>query len=382
MTNANVDNDVSATRELLGLQREQLTLDQVYLDPNNPRFGFERHLPDSRIHEDAVQQHARELIEREIKIDDLKASILRYGFSPTDPIVVRAFAKDKYVVLEGNRRVTTLKKLTEAHDNGEVQIDKPILDSMKKFHAFVYEGKNPDIVWLVQGLRHMSGIKEWPPLQQATFIAKIENQIKSKPREGRGRAPGLPSVAKAAGVSTAAAGRLLRSYYAFNAARDDEEHGENIGDDKFSVFSEAVFKIDALKTWLGWDDTARKFTNDENLKKFLSWITPQDDGGEPKVSRAVDARDVLPAIVTDKDLLDRFESGTLGIDEARVEIGIKRKGGRDVDVESVQQQLSKFLDQLDTLPIPRIKRENRAAEFIDLLKNLKESIQTQLESLT
>src|SRR5260370_37077192 len=99
---------------------------------------------------------------------------------------------------------------------------------MTGFHAFVYEGNNPDIVWLVQGLRHMSGIKEWPPLEQAAFIAKIEDQIRSKPREGRGRAPGLPTFAKAAGVSTSAATRLLRSHYAFNAARDDDAYGDSI----------------------------------------------------------------------------------------------------------------------------------------------------------
>src|SRR6266478_2598036 len=107
-------NELKPTKELLSLRREKISLGQVFLDPNNPRFGLDRHLPDSRIEEETVQKNARELIEREIKIDDLKASFLRYGFVPTDPIVVRSFAKNKYVVLEGNRRVTTLKKLVEA----------------------------------------------------------------------------------------------------------------------------------------------------------------------------------------------------------------------------------------------------------------------------
>ncbi len=375
------DSEVKPTRELLSLKRKEIALEQVFLDPNNPRFGLDRHLPDSRIDEENVQKNARDLIEREIKIDDLKASILRYGFVPTDPVVVRAFAKDKYVVLEGNRRITTLKKLVEAHRKGELHLDKAVLDSMTGFHAFVYEGNNPDIVWLVQGLRHMSGIKEWPPLQQAAFIAKIEDQIRSKPREGRGRAPGLPTVAKAAGVSTSAASRLLRSHYAFKAARDDDEYGERIEKDKFSIFSEAVFRIDALKTWLGWDESTRKFTNDGNFKKLLSWITPQEDDNEPKINRAVDVRDVLPAIISDQDLLTRFETGNLDIDEARVEIGIKRKGGRDVDLESVKQQLDKLLDSIDTLPIPRIKREERSEEFHVLLEELRNSIQMQLKNL-
>jgi len=381
MPDAQSDNEIKPTKELLSLKREQIKSDQVYLDPNNPRFGLDRHIPDSRIDEESLQQNCRKRIEDEIKIDDLKASFLRYGFVPTDPVVVRAFAKNKYVVLEGNRRITTLKKLVEAHDKGEIHLDKDVLDSMKKFYAFVYEGNNPDIVWLVQGLRHMSGIKEWPPLQQATFIAKIENQIKNKVRGGKGRAPGLPTVAKAAGVSTTTASRLLRSYYAFNAAQGDEEYGGNIGDEKFSIFSEAVFRVEPLKTWLGWDESSRKFTKEENVKKFLSWITPQEDDGEPKIIRALDVRDVLPSIVSDQDLLDRFETGSLNIDQARVEIGIKRKGGRDIDLESIKHQLNKLLDYLDTLPVPRIKRENREEEFNDLLEKLRGSIQTQLKSL-
>jgi len=372
--------ELTPTKELLGLRREQIALNQVFLDPNNPRFGLDRHLPDARIGEESVQQNARNLIEREIKIDDLKASFLRYGFVPTDPIVVRPFAKNKYVVLEGNRRVTTLKKLVEAHTKGEAHLDNDVLQSMKKFYAFVYDGNNPDIVWLVQGLRHMSGIKEWPPLQQAAFIAKIEKQIKTKTREGRGRPPGLPSVAKAAGVSTGTASRLLRSYYAFNAAKQDEEFGESIGDDKFSIFSEAVFKIDALKAWLGWDEVSRELTDSENLKKLLSWITPQE-GEEARVSRAVDVRDVLPSIISDEDLLARFETGTLDIDQARVEIGIQRKGGKEVDLNFALQQLAKCLDQLDTLAVPRIKREQREGEFQELLEKIRDSLQTQLTNL-
>src|SRR3982750_1830158 len=102
--------DGTLIKELLNLKRNKIGLARLYLDPNNPRFGIDRYLSDNRVVEDAVQQNAQKKIE-EIGIEDLKLSVQRYGFAPTDPIVVRPLTniQNKFVVLEGNRRVATLK---------------------------------------------------------------------------------------------------------------------------------------------------------------------------------------------------------------------------------------------------------------------------------
>lgn len=376
-----VDVEDQPTKELLNLKRKKVDLDQLYLDPNNPRFGAGKFVPDARIAESSVQEAAQRKIDA-IGIDDLLTKIRHYGFVPTDPIVVRRFAEDQYVVLEGNRRTATLKKLQKSHQDGE-PFDIDLLASITGFEALVYEGDNTDIVWLLQGLRHMSGIKEWKPLQQAAFISKIEEQVQNR-YAGRGRPAGIPTVARSAGVSTATASRLLKSYGGFNQACEDEDYGQAFrnaekGPEKFSMFTEAVFRNDALQKWLGWDNIARQFDNEANFKKFLEWITPPEAGGAPKIVRALDARDILPGIISNDDLLRKFENGSIDLTEANFELSQRKNLTREPSLNMLHDRLQELLNAVDSLPMPQIKRDGRQEEFDNLLSTLRQSVEFQLQ---
>jgi hypothetical protein len=73
------------------LEESTLNFDQIFLDPNNPRFWTEkstREIPDSRIPDDKVQTRAYDDISKH-GIRELRDSILRNGFLPLDRIVVR-----------------------------------------------------------------------------------------------------------------------------------------------------------------------------------------------------------------------------------------------------------------------------------------------------
>ena len=364
-------------KELLGLKNLKVNLEQIFLDPNNPRLNVARITPDNRVIEELVQKNTQEKLE-DNGIDDLLSSVKTYGFVPTDPIVVREISAGKFVVVEGNRRAATLKNLLASYQGGELDLDPRIIGSIKSFQVLVYEGKDPDISWVLQGIRHMAGIKRWPALQQGAFIAKIEEQMQRHERR-RGRPPGIPSVAKAAGVSTGTANLLLRSFFAFQQSKKDEEYGDKLLDDKFSMFQEAVFKSEDLQQWLEWDDRSREFKSSENLKKFLSWVIPPEGGGDPKIVRAIDARDVLPGILENAEMRRQFERGSLDIDAARVQLG--SSSAHEPDLEFIKLRLSNLRDVLDALPGPKIQREGKREEFIDVLRQLREIIEFQLKTL-
>lgn len=363
--------------ELLSLRYLKVNLDQVYLDPNNPRLNIARITPDNRTTEEPVQKATQEKLENN-GIDDLTSSIKTYGFVPTDPVVVREISSDKFVVVEGNRRIATLKKLFASHQGGEFDPYPKIINSIRSFQVLVYGGRNPDIAWVLQGIRHMAGIKRWPPLQQGAFIAKIEEQMK-KHEKKRGRPPGIPSVAKAAGVTTGVASLLLRSFFGFQQSKKDDDYGGKLVDDKFSMFQEAVFRSDDLQEWLEWDDNTREFRNTENLKKFLSWVTPPEGGGDAKIVRAIDARDVLPGILDSGEMRRQFEGGSLDIDAARTQIG--RSSTREPDLEVLKSRLNSLRDVLDTLPLPKIQREGKGKDFVALLEELRNTIEFHLKTL-
>ena len=72
--------------ELVELERAIVNTDNLYLDPNNPRFLTEfkepiATIPLSRIKEQKVQSNLINRLINEIKIDDIVESIIRYGFN-------------------------------------------------------------------------------------------------------------------------------------------------------------------------------------------------------------------------------------------------------------------------------------------------------------
>lgn len=95
----------------------ELALDQIALDPNNPRIA-PKPAPgyaDPNFIFDADRQAALVLeVYEKYKAADLEASIIEQGWTPVDQILVWQHPSgDGYIVVEGNTRVSLLKRLPE-----------------------------------------------------------------------------------------------------------------------------------------------------------------------------------------------------------------------------------------------------------------------------
>ena len=162
----------------MSLTSEEIEPDKLLLDPNNYRFqdadGFVV-AADDRFHEASVQTRAYERLKKDII--DLKKSISRSGFIPVDRIVVRPYSTDpeRYVIVEGNRRVASVKWVLEDHAAG-VAIDAAILSSLEKLPVIIVEEAGPDEAFRasLMGIRHVSGIKEWGGYQRAKLMFGCE----------------------------------------------------------------------------------------------------------------------------------------------------------------------------------------------------------------
>jgi len=161
------------------LEEQRISVENLFLDPNNPRFWTERttkDVPDAKIPDDKVQTTTFSAINQH-GVEELRDSILRNGFLPLDRIVVRPIAghDGKYVVVEGNRRLAALKSLRQqiADDLiSEENISADYLENLKEstdvLEVLVYTGTDTaDIAWRLQGIRHISGIRDWQPAQRA-----------------------------------------------------------------------------------------------------------------------------------------------------------------------------------------------------------------------
>lgn len=304
------------------LAARKVRLDDLLLDPNNPRFselGEELNsVAESRFAEPKVQANTFEKMRNErFDVSELRDTIKTLGFLPMDRIVVRQWKGQsdppKYVVIEGNRRVTALRWLIQLHDNGKETFSEERLKNLQELECLVLddEAAPASAMLVLPGLRHVSGIKEWGPYQKAKTVHALRKSGMS-PQE----------AAQSLGLSTRAANNAYRCFIALENMKADEEFGEATEPRMYSYYEE-VFKRPDVKSWLGWSDEEERFTNSELVSEFYSWIVPGGEDGRdsPKLPEAKNVRD-LASIVLDDNALSvlRGPDGSISRALARYQI--------------------------------------------------------------
>jgi ParB-like nuclease domain len=300
----------------------KLKLEDLLLDANNPRFselGEELNpVPEGRFADEKVQTSTFDKMKDPLfDVAELRDTIKTIGFLPMDRIVVRKWkgltnGNTKYVVIEGNRRVTALKWLVNLHEIGKETFSEPELQNFKDLECLLLNDELAPVSanLILPGLRHVSGIKQWGAYQKAKAIHAL-------------RRGGMSSqeAAQSLGLSTKAANSAYRCFLALEQMKGDEEFGEYAEPRKYSYFEE-VFKRANLKTWLDWNDEQERFCAEESVREFYSWMIPQgEDNKEPKLPESKSVRD-LSQILSDESALNilRLPDGTLSRALARFEV--------------------------------------------------------------
>lgn len=103
--------------------KKSYPLKNLFLDPNNYRFldnDSYYKVADDAITDERIQKRTRSFLEGKNKenLKDLLDSFKSNGYLEVDIIQVADLGNNRYLVLEGNRRVAALKILQEDYDNG------------------------------------------------------------------------------------------------------------------------------------------------------------------------------------------------------------------------------------------------------------------------
>ena len=352
------------------LTPERVNLEKILLDPNNPRFADlelnSSRVSESRFAEEGIQDNTYRKMKQNFDIEVLTNTIKELGFLPIDKIILRAWNNtDKYVVVEGNRRITALKSLLEQYKNGAIDLTPEQIDNYTNLEVLILQtdDENSLLNTLIPGLRHVSGIKDWGAYQKAKLLHQL--------REVEGFSP--QEAAEAIGLSIQKANNLYRSYKVFMQMYEDEEYGDAIETKMFS-FAEETIKKRILKEWLKWDDKAKEILDKENLTTLLSLFICKEDDDEPKLTGAIQIRDFAKLIeANDKKILDYFYSkeGTLTSALARLETTRTSAEWRD--------ELSGSISTLENLSHETL--QNISEEDLCLLKILKFKIDMTLNNI-
>jgi len=353
------------------LKEEKISIEDLMLDPNNPRFWSEktcRDVPDKKICDANHQAAALEGIS-DHGVEELLTSILRNGFLPLDRIVVRPIedSNGKYVAVEGNRRLAALKILRRRIADGvmdEPGIDEDYLEELKKstdhLSVLVYQGDQGEAVaWMLQGIRHISGIRSWQPAQQGKLVA---DQID---RDGLS----FREAGQRLGLQPAAVGKRYRAYKALEQMRSDAEFRDKADNKYYSLFEEAI-STQSVKNWLGWSDNEFKFQNTDKLRQFYSWITPDEDN-EDKRRRLHDPRHIkkLGALIAGQHatLLHQVDTHAVSIETAADKA---KETGPKHDWKSAIEDATLLLKD-----IPQSAIAEKPAEILSELTQIDEVVQ-------
>ena len=250
-----------------------IALDQIALDPFNPRLGRSAHA--KRLVQDQIYDKMKDW-----SLEELATSFLESGFWPHEAVLCVEEEIDegkRLVVVEGNRRIAALQRLKKTYAGEE---------KSKKWLDLIEGVKRPDDLFArvpfiryanraevdaFLGFRHVTGIKEWAPPEKAQFIAKLID----------GSGLSYRQVMRKIGSKTDTVERNYVAYCILTQMEETEGLETQEVENRFSVLflslrSKSVQQFLGIQSKFGISPTAVKPPVDadhiENLKEYSKWL--------------------------------------------------------------------------------------------------------------
>ncbi len=271
--------------------RDSLPPNRLLLDPNNYRFhdipNYRRVANRARYGEAGVQERTLQLLQTttSFELEALKDSILTNGYVPLEQIVIEEYSADgdvtQYLVIEGNRRVAAVKSLSAEHGAGSVDIPEEKLATLNELPVIIISGTEEErqaYKQTLMAIRHIAGISEWGPYQQAKLIVELFDR--EEHQFGR--------VAQRIGISSREVARRYRASKALQQMEEDDEFGEHAAPRLYAFFHEAVSQP-KVRDWLKWSDETFSAQDVDAKKAFYELLSPrkvEDQTLPPKLQNA------------------------------------------------------------------------------------------------
>lgn len=290
---------------------ERVTVNHTYLllDNKNPRFFGEnlnkKYIDELEVSDPKLQEYLRQTIFNKYNVQDLISSIIEVGFLRLDPIIV-VQEGNYYRVVEGNRRLSAIKTIHGNIERKLITVSDNVYNSITKIEVVNLKiGYDESLIWMLQGIRHVSGIRDWGPFQQAELIKTLYHS----------RGMTYQQIGSIIGLSPARVSTIMKAYCGVSQMMENKEWSRHATPDLFSHFEQAYVRA-PIREWLGWDKESAKFTNSEGLELFYHWIVNDDTSIPRKKMKSRDIRDKLPLVLENQEARELMLSDEVSIDEA------------------------------------------------------------------
>lgn len=396
---------------------ESVKLDDLLLDPNNPRFvenlRLGQPIPDNKVaaEQDRISEKFRDSTDEAADddgadesffgIQELMDSMRTIGFVPIDRIVVRKLdgKSKKYLVLEGNRRVAAAKRLRDrnkAEPNPSKKLPEDILKSLETVEALLLptDGLSKDEIderiGIILGLRHYGAVLAWSPMAKAVNVYREYMRTPPKMSAFEYSVKHVSSVANRLSISRGEVKKALKTYIVFEQL--NESFPAAPPEPKYYSLIEAFVTNQKLaKHYIKQDDTTFKLS-EGSLEKVYA-LCQFDKRESPDVVKILpepksvagfariveDSVGHSEAAVKDfaKNLLAQVESGERSLDDA-VDNLTSFKSVRKW-VEGLQKLLRKQADPDDGLDPKDFEAVGNERVYLEELQRVFATIRKSLE---
>ena len=279
------------------LPKINLSVDELILDPNNPRFSKNEQdiiQDEDRYEDEDVQQDTLRKMtsDNEFDISSLEKSIKENGYiSIVQPILVRKI-KDKYLVIEGNRRTTALKELKRKHQAGKASdlLRNDVLTSLDEIEVVDCTHATPEQKDMLLGMIHVGGTKDWELLPSSFYLYKLYIEIimnedgvtYEEADEAFEYSPNKAKIVAAkASVKLSQVRDNLKIFRAYNQLYNELNdlgiyNEELYNHRKASLIGDSI-KNSTLKKYFGFDDQEYRFS-EEGKEKWINLMIQGVDG--------------------------------------------------------------------------------------------------------
>jgi len=270
-------------------------------DQKNPRFP-----------EHIAKGDEQALLERFIRderLQEIIESIADQGFFPGEPLLVTKNGA-RYTVIEGNRRLASLKLLARLSEppHGRIAIERAVDEAQfrpEKVQCLIFA--DGDAILRYLGFRHITGIKSWGSLQKARYMHRLLQQSHGD----KDTSTGLRLLARETGSSSSYLAQSMTALrmYEYAEAKNFFDLSLSPDDVEFSLLSTALSYANIV-TFVGLesrtDIEANKF-KETNLKRLFSWLFVKTPSTKPVVKESRMLKK-LAAIVAEPEAVKELDS--------------------------------------------------------------------------
>lgn len=233
-----------------------------------------------------------------------------------------------FTVIEGNRRVSTIKLLLEKALREKIPVEKSypstnkkeILDDIKSIPCIIYSKREEVSTYL--GVRHIAGLLKWEAFAKAAYINET---IESEIQKGTDDNEAVKKVQEIVGDRSDSIRKQYVAYKLFLEARDDIEFDVTPLINNFSLVT-VLYNSPGIREYMGVESYSKVNLKEriiqpeklENFENVLTWIFGNSKKGEHpvltdsrnitnKLSYVVNSESARNYLIKYKDLDGAFE---------------------------------------------------------------------------